>query len=559
MSLQSSSSHAEHINPKKLMIDFEPGYSLRDVLNTVFCHKWKIILFFCTVVSAISVSTYRMPYFYSSEAKIIINAGRDPNKIAPILVPSQHLNQNQQERVNNEVLILKSRILAEKVVNAIGYENFFKKRPPTPEQKTETTPQTNETKPEQKTEASVEQKSTDNPLKTSEQPSKKIEKPETPKEREIRIKNMTQAAINQVHGGLTVELKALSFIVGLTVTVRDAVLAQKILQVLLEEYLKHYIELNSPKSVGVFKKRYEELEIKLREKEEALYKFKTENNIVSLDGQIGMLISRVGELMGQIVGTESRVMGLRVKVADLETIVPNYDKLVISQTISGKTNNLLDALKNLLIKFQTQEIELTSRYPDDNRKVVEVKRQIELVEQMISNEPESLEESTESINQNYEYFARQLEDAKVELHLNETSLASMKESMANYQEKLDRLLSLELTLKRLEREQNMTLLEYQAQSEILQKADSYTALNEGKIVSIDIIEPPTFSDDAVKPNKPKSIVLAIILGLIGGIGLAFFLDYFDDSMKTNEDVKRHLKLPVLAMITTDEFERLYKS
>jgi len=588
----SSSSQTEHIDPKKLMINFEPGFSLRDALNVLFCHKWKIILFFCTIVSAISVSTYRMPYFFSSEAKIVINSGRDPNTIAPILGPSQYLNQNQQERVNNEVLILKSRVLAEKVVHTVGYENFFKKPPKAPEQKPESkSEQKPETKSEQKPESKSEQKpelkseqkpeskseqkpeskseqkpeqlsdqkTAENAPKNVDQSTKKTGEIETPKQREIRIKNMTESAVDQVMGGLVVELKALSFVVGLTITLRDPVLAQKVLKTLLDEYLKHYIELNEPKSVGVFKRRYDEYEKKLREKEDALYKFKVENNIVSLDGQIGMLISRVGELMGQIVGGESKIIGLKTKIADLEEILPNYKKLIISQTVKGKTNNLLDALKNLLIKLQTQEIELTSRYPDDSRRVVEVKKQIELVEQMISNEPESLAELTETVNQNYEYFSRQLEDTKIDLNSSEISLETMKKALTDYQEKLDRLLSFELTLKRLEREREILLKEYQAQLEILQKAESYKALNESKIVSVEIIEPPTFSDEAVKPDKPKNIILAIVLGLLGGIGLAFFLDYFDDSMKTNEDVKRHLKLPVLAMITTDEFERLCKS
>jgi len=216
MSLHQSSSQHEHIPSKTLVINFDPGYSLRDVLNVLFCHKWKIILFFCTVVSAISVSTYRMPYFYYSEAKIIINAGRDPNKIAPILGPSQHLNQNQQERVNNEVLILKSRVLAEKVVNSIGPENFFKKISKASEQKSDGN-----------IEQLNEQKTNDSTTKKIEQPPKKVE---TPLEKEIRIKNMRSAAIGQVMGGVSVELKALSFVVGLSVTLRDPFLAQKVLK-----------------------------------------------------------------------------------------------------------------------------------------------------------------------------------------------------------------------------------------------------------------------------------------------------------------------------------------
>lgn len=552
------SSHSQHgqPEPKKLMIDFEPGFSLRDALNVLFCHKWKIILFFCTVVSSISVSTYRMPYFYSSEAKIVINPGRDPNTIAPILGPSQFLSQNQQEKVNNEVLILKSRLLAEKVVNAIGEEQFFKKRVKSSDQKpTENIPKIAEqptSHPSEEKQKEISKENSPELLKKTDQTKEAniINKPKN--------KDMWNAAVNRVKEGLSVELKPLSFVVGLTVTVQDPVLAQKILETLIEEYKENYIRMAEAKSVSVFKERFEEYGKKLRETEDALHQFKVKHNIVSLEGQIGMLIVRVGDLMGQTVGAESRIVGLKTKVDDLKKLLPNYEKLIISQTVKGKTNNLVDALKNLLIKLQTQEIELSSRYPDSSRKVIEIKQQIELVENIMMDEPETLSEMTESLNQNYEHFSRQLEESKIELKSNEISLTTMKNSMNDYQQKLDYLLSHELELKRLERDKEIFLKEYQVQLDILKKAENYKALNENKIISVDTIEPPTFSDDAVKPNKPKNIILGIVLGLFGGIGLAFFLDYFDDSMKTNEDVKRHLKLPVLAMITTNEFERLRK-
>ncbi|MEY3218884.1 MAG: hypothetical protein RIT27_241 [Pseudomonadota bacterium] len=520
---------------KKLTIDFDPGFSLRDALNVLFCHKWKIILFFCTVTSAISVSTYRMPYFYSSEAKIVVNAGRDPNSIAPILGPSQYLNQGQQERVNNEVIILKSRILAERVVTEIGYEHFFKKHKKVPE------------KPAEKNVSKIEENVSSDPPKKSENEPKKFDK------------DLWNIAVNQVAGGLTVELKPLSFVVGLTITLRDAELAKKVLQTLLDVYINRYIELSEAKSVDVFQKRYDHFKEEFLKKEEALNSFKIENNIVSLDEQKTMLISREGELIGALNAAATKSVMLKTKIADLEKLLPTYEEIIVSQTTEGKTNYVADALKNLLIKLKNQEIELTSRYPADSRKVIEVTEQIALVEKSLAEEPESKEELTKSLNQSYEHFSRQLEENKIDFRSNEASLSVMRAQLENYQKELEKLVSYELPLARLERAQEVAQKEYQEQAAILQKAGSYKALNDQKIVSIDIIEPPTYSDEAVKPDKPKNIILGIVLGLFGGIGLAFFLDYFDDSMKTNEDVKRHLKIPVLAMITTNEFEKIYNT
>jgi polysaccharide biosynthesis transport protein len=52
----------------------------------------------------------------------------------------------------------------------------------------------------------------------------------------------------------------------------------------------------------------------------------------------------------------------------------------------------------------------------------------------------------------------------------------------------------------------------------------------------------------VRPNKPLNISLGLIFGLIVGIGLAFFIEYLDTSVKTIDDVERAFQAPVLGVI-----------
>jgi capsular exopolysaccharide synthesis family protein len=53
---------------------------------------------------------------------------------------------------------------------------------------------------------------------------------------------------------------------------------------------------------------------------------------------------------------------------------------------------------------------------------------------------------------------------------------------------------------------------------------------------------------AVSPNIKLNIALGVIVGLIVGIGLAFFIEYLDTSVKTIDDVERALQAPVLGVI-----------
>lgn len=52
----------------------------------------------------------------------------------------------------------------------------------------------------------------------------------------------------------------------------------------------------------------------------------------------------------------------------------------------------------------------------------------------------------------------------------------------------------------------------------------------------------------VRPKKALNIGLGIIIGLVVGVGLAFFIEYLDTSVKTIDDVERTLQTPVLGVI-----------
>ncbi|MGG0031202.1 Wzz/FepE/Etk N-terminal domain-containing protein [Priestia megaterium] len=58
------------------------------------------------------------------------------------------------------------------------------------------------------------------------------------------------------------------------------------------------------------------------------------------------------------------------------------------------------------------------------------------------------------------------------------------------------------------------------------------------------------SSSPVKPQPLLNVAIAIVVGLMLGIGLSFLLEYLDNTVKTEQDIENILELPVMGVVTT---------
>ena len=66
--------------------------------------------------------------------------------------------------------------------------------------------------------------------------------------------------------------------------------------------------------------------------------------------------------------------------------------------------------------------------------------------------------------------------------------------------------------------------------------------------TVEITDDADLPIKAVRPNIPLNIALGVVVGLLLGVGLAFFIEYLDTSVKTIDDVERALNAAVLGVI-----------
>ena len=107
------------------------------------------------------------------------------------------------------------------------------------------------------------------------------------------------------------------------------------------------------------------------------------------------------------------------------------------------------------------------------------------------------------------------------------------------------------TLKR-EIETNRGLLDTYTQ----RQKEQQLAIESGRPDNIKVVTAAVKPTEPIGPQRNRNIIVAFLVSLAACIGLAFLLDYLDDSIRTSDDVGRHLGLPTLALIphqaTTDK-------
>ena len=101
-----------------------------------------------------------------------------------------------------------------------------------------------------------------------------------------------------------------------------------------------------------------------------------------------------------------------------------------------------------------------------------------------------------------------------------------------------------LTTQKREIETNRSLLDAYIQRQKEQELSIQSNQPDNITITSNAIVPTT----PIGPQRNRNILVAFLLSLCAGVGLALLMDYLDDSVKSSDDISRHLGLPTLALI-----------
>jgi uncharacterized protein involved in exopolysaccharide biosynthesis len=126
--------------------------------------------------------------------------------------------------------------------------------------------------------------------------------------------------------------------------------------------------------------------------------------------------------------------------------------------------------------------------------------------------------------------------------------ASLKEQLVENQSALEKLNETEMEFSRLQQQVDAYRENYRLYLTKSEESRISDAMDAQKIANVSVIEPATTPLKPVSPTIFLNMVLAVFLGALGALGLAFFSEYMDDRLEKTEDVEALLQLPVLVSI-----------
>jgi capsular exopolysaccharide synthesis family protein len=286
-------------------------------------------------------------------------------------------------------------------------------------------------------------------------------------------------------------------------------------------------------------------------------------------GGIEALKARMDEESAHVSEAESNVAWLRISLqipdalaaGDAPTMTMTAETLrkveairIESKTDLVRQRTLLDKLKNLTPE-QLREAIPSAGIPD--QQLSDYMSQLNLAQQRQINLARDFgPQNTEvvKVNAQIEDLQTKVNDRVAGILLGlEAKVASMGQSLTNLQDEVKKAMEIDLDQANKSRpywEAKRHLDELQRfRTVLLMKiASEKTDLDLPKSSMVEIIDNATPGLRPVSPNKPLNISLGVIIGLIVGVGLAFFIEYLDTSVKTIDDVERSLGTAVLGVI-----------
>ncbi|MFZ5469000.1 MAG: GumC family protein [Myxococcota bacterium] len=313
---------------------------------------------------------------------------------------------------------------------------------------------------------------------------------------------------------------------------RAALLANEVAEAYMAENQALRLKITESASQWLEERR-ESLEERSNKSELALYDFKKSADMLTtkLEDAQSMVSQRLNVLNAALTETRLKIAGLRARVEAIRSVQKaNKDSGGLwAEAIPGAAeNNTVQSYKTRYVQQNAECVELKERYLPDHPKLAACLDKLRLFESdlvrelnniVVSAEADLKEAVTKEKNLSALFDAAKAE--AFEVNKKQIEFEQLKRESDNNQRLYD------LVLKRLKDIELSGLL---------------------RVSNVRVLDAARPSFAPVRPNVRNNILLALVIGLLGGFGLALLLEFLDSSVTSQTEIEEQLGLPFLGFI-----------
>lgn len=333
--------------------------------------------------------------------------------------------------------------------------------------------------------------------------------------------------LGSFRGGLNVQLVPNSRLLQISYTHPDPRLATEIANTLV----KTFVEEN-------FKTKYEsvtqtsewlstelsDLQRRVETSQEKLVRYQKDHSILGIDEKQNIVTEKLGELNKELTAAESERIE---KESDYE-LANSADASLVAKISPQTSNDLMSKLQEKEAELGTQYAQATTQFGSGYPRVTELANQLNQVRAQIAGEEKRIRERLRN-----DYLAALQR---------EQLLASTFERQKQEANKLNES-AIEYSVLKRDAESNREL--YDNLQQRLKEASVSAGLRSSNIRVVDVARTPTAP---ITPNVFRNMILGLLLGMAGGLALAFALESLDRTVRNMEEVSLISALPALGVI-----------
>lgn len=494
-------------------------FAIALVRAAVWRHWGKMLALWLAIVATVVTVTAISDPEYRSETKLFVRIGRENATLDPTATIGQGtvvaLPSSREHELNSVVEVIKSRAMAEHVVDELGPDYFFDK------------PATTSGAPapqpvaQSSTTATIWQRI--NPL-------------EATSRRDKAIKKLSQNL------GASVGKK--SNIITLTFESGSAVKSQMVLTTLLDAYLKEHVRLNRTPGAHEFVASQAELLSKeLAAAEEALRTFKNESGIASLSDQRMLLEQRQSTLHSDMLVVRRELASVGEEIDRIESQMKDIPAVEVTSKIDGVANQSADFMRQQLYDLELKEQELVSKFTDEHFQVKQLREQVAEARKILEKVERDRSQTTTAANPVYEQLRQKLAAAEVQEGALKAKEERLTQQLAASSQEMTRLNDRALEINRLEREVAIRETNHRRYVDNLEQTRLDEALHAERMTNVAIAQPPSLEARAVRPRKLFNYAVGIALATMASFAIGILLELPRQPLPTSE-VTHERRLPM---------------